>query len=117
MPTTEFSTLSHASPNTHDYTPRKIDALGGSHSRTAAVPVPTSVTGSPPTATLSTLSGSPPTSSSFGISPPNSLLQRAPGPVPTAAAPSNQDREKVLYPQRVILTSEFFYYTHPRELR
>jgi hypothetical protein len=89
----------------------KLDALSGPQSRTTTIPVP--VPGSPPTVPLNGLSGSPPASSSFGISPPSTLLQRTPAPAP---APAVVDREKVLYPQRVILTSESLSYVASRPI-
>ncbi|KAG8807682.1 hypothetical protein FRC17_004322 [Serendipita sp. 399] len=82
----------------------KLDALTNPGVRAAApVPIATPASSNSPVATangpLSTsFSGSPPATSVFGLSPPSSLLPRPSAPLP-------QDREKVLYPQRVILTT------------
>lgn len=77
---------------------------GAPTSRTAAVPIPHRKS-SPPLPLSSSFShpqiiSSSPSTSAFGISPPGPLAGRLP------SKSLQQDREKVLYPQRVILTSE-----------
>ena len=91
--------------------PQQLDAItsqspppGAPASRTPAVPIPHR-NSSPPVPLSSSFShpqilSSSPSTSAFGISPPGGLAGRLP------SKSFQQDREKVLYPQRVILTSE-----------
>ncbi len=77
---------------------------GAPASRTAAVPIPHR-NSSPPVPLSTSFShpqiiSSSPSTSAFGISPPGPFAGRLP------SKSLQQDREKVLYPQRVILTSE-----------
>ncbi|KAG8855260.1 hypothetical protein FRB91_002400 [Serendipita sp. 411] len=80
----------------------KLDNLTNPGARPTTAQITTPGTSASPVTTAngsfsSSYPGSPPAATTnFGLSPPASLLQRVPVP---------QDREKVLYPQRVILTT------------